>query len=63
MTDALLCLFFQSVELKSLWEQSTTSCPVAACASCDAIVSLVQQGHLCFNYVMKTLLNNIPTAK
>ena len=51
------------MELKSLWDQSTSSSQEVACAACDALVSLVQQGVLCFNYVLKTILNNVPTAK
>ena len=54
---------FQFVELKTLWQLTSTEQSVVARASCQAWVELVLERDVDFTYVMNGFLNQVPSAK
>ncbi|XP_033646615.1 focadhesin-like [Asterias rubens] len=52
----------QIAELKLVWEQCTVESSSVCLACSDCLVSLVQHGHAELSYVVKGLLNVIPSA-
>ncbi|XP_022105848.1 focadhesin-like [Acanthaster planci] len=52
----------QITELKILWDQCTVESNSVSVACSETLVSLVRDGHADFSFVMKGLLNVIPSA-
>ncbi|XP_038072165.1 focadhesin-like [Patiria miniata] len=52
----------QIAELKILWDQCTVESNSVSIACSETLVSLVRDGHADFSYVMRGLLNVIPSA-